>query len=240
MSKEIIVEPEKALAQDFPIMKMMEIAITTDGGIEKLEKLMDLQDRMEKIKSRRAYFDAMARFQESTPKIEKKGRVSFNKTAYSYAKLEDIAEAIKKPLAENGLSFRFEQKTEQIQSGIFLTVSCIITHCDGHFESTLMSGYPDASGGKNPIQQIASTVQYLRRYTLTGILGITSSDEDNDCGDQKIQQAPERLIVTQENHNLWNRAIAAYKRDGNFDAVLKGADISIENQKLIVEQCKNV
>ena len=69
-----------------------------------------------------------------------------------------------------------------------MTVVCIVTHEDGHEERTQMSGLPDQSGKKNPIQQIASTVSYLRRYTLTGALGITVSDEDDDgvsSGDQE-------------------------------------------------------
>jgi len=38
----------------------------------------------------------------------------------------------------------------------------------------------------------------------------------------------------------WLNAIAAYKRDGNLDAVKKRVDISIENEKLIIEQANEV
>jgi len=40
----------------------------------------------------------------------------------------------------------------------------------------------DKSGGKNDIQAIASSVTYLRRYTLTGALGISTCEDDNDGG----------------------------------------------------------
>jgi hypothetical protein len=167
-------------------MKLMELAVQSDGGVEKLEKLMALQERWEQNNARKAFFDAMAAFQEQMPVIEKRGLASFahnqggGMTSYTYAKLEDIAAAIKQPLADNNLSYRFEQATEQSSSGPFITVTCIVTHKDGHSESAQMGGYPDTSGKKNAIQQLASTVSYLRRYTLTGALGITVSDEDDD------------------------------------------------------------
>jgi hypothetical protein len=47
-----------------------------------------------------------------------------------------------------------------------------------------------------------------------------------------IQQ---RIELTPES-KAWPNAIAAYKRDGNLNAVLEHADISEANQKLIMEQ----
>jgi hypothetical protein len=38
----------------------------------------------------------------------------------------------------------------------------------------------------------------------------------------------------------WAHAINAYKRDGNFDAVIKRAHISEENKLKIIQECKNV
>jgi len=190
-------KPEKtnqiALQQE-QHMELMKIAVQSEGGVEKLERLMDLQERWERNNARKSFFDSMAAFQKALPRIIKNGNADFGegKAAYSYAKLEDIAEAIKKPLAKNDLSYRFEQKTEQSSAGPFTTVNCIITHSDGHSEKAEMSAYPDNTGKKNAIQQLASTVSYLRRYTLTGALGITVSDEDDDgAGDQtETQQSP--------------------------------------------------
>lgn len=52
----------------------------------------------------------------------------------------------------------------------------------------------------------------------------------------RIKPAPKRPEITKANQNLWGRAVAAYKRDGNFDEVIKHADISEENQSLIMEE----
>lgn len=52
----------------------------------------------------------------------------------------------------------------------------------------------------------------------------------------RIKPVPKRPEITKANQNLWGRAVAAYKRDGNFDEVIKHADISEENQSLIMEE----
>ena len=46
-------------------------------------------------------------------------------------------------------------------------------------------------------------------------------------------------VVTPDNKKQWNNVKAAYVRDGNFNAVLERADMSQENQALIVEECKD-
>lgn len=55
-------------------------------------------------------------------------------------------------------------------------------------------------------------------------------------------QAPQlqRQIITPETVKPWNNAMAAYKRDGNFNAVLERADISVEHQQMIIQTCQNV
>ena len=50
---------------------------------------------------------------------------------------------------------------------------------------------------------------------------------------------PEKPIVRheiQQGTNQWNNAVAAYKRDGNLDAVKARVDVSEENERLIIQQ----
>lgn len=66
---------------------------------------------------------------------------------------------------------------------------CIISHVDGHDESTTMSAEADTSGNKNAIQSRGSSVTYLQRYTLIGALGISTADEDVDGQGTKEEAA---------------------------------------------------
>ncbi|WP_080398455.1 ERF family protein [Burkholderia pseudomallei] len=50
----------------------------------------------------------------------------------------------------------------------------------GHSKMVTMSGAPDNSGKKNAIQQAASTITYLQRYTLLAATGMSTKDDDDD------------------------------------------------------------
>lgn len=159
-------------------MRLIEMAVSNNADIEKLERLLDLQTKWDAEQARKSYLQAMASFQAELPTIKKLKSADFGqgKAKYKYASLDDIAEQIRPFLDRFGLSYRFEQSME---SGV-ISVKCIASHKDGHSESCSMTASPDNSGGKNNIQQSASAVTYLRRYTLTGALGIVTADEDID------------------------------------------------------------
>lgn len=159
------------------------VAIAVQQGVDtdQLEKLMDLQDRWEQKEARKAYYAAISKFQSEVPSLLKKKNVSYpskkgGNVNYNYVPLSDIAEQIRKPMMVCGLSYRFEQEHQELVS-----VTCVVTHLDGHSERNTMSSSIDASGNKNSIQAKASTVTYLMRYTLIGALGLTTADEDIDA-----------------------------------------------------------
>jgi len=159
---------------------MIQAAISGNADLEKLEKLMQIQERWEANEAKKAYVVAMAAFKANPPRIEKTKQVSFatakGKTEYKHALLADAAEIINKALSANGLSATW--KTCQQENKI--TVTCMITHKMGHSESTSLTASPDDSGGKNSIQAIGSTVSYLERYTLFSLTGLASHDMDDD------------------------------------------------------------
>lgn len=157
------------------------IALGIEKGldVEKLGKLLELQERWETKESRKLFFSSLSKFQFEVPEIKKSKAVSFGagKTSYKYAQLSDIDEAIKEPLSKNGLSKTFHINEE----GNKIHVTCKISHISGYSELTTMSGNADNTGSKNAIQASGSTITYLQRYTLIGALGLTTADEDNDA-----------------------------------------------------------
>ena len=52
--------------------------------------------------------------------------------------------------------------------------------------------------------------------------------------------ATQKPVITPSNVKLWNSAKTAYLKYGNFDNVLKRADISEENQSKIIHELSNV
>lgn len=168
----------RAIAQATP-SDLLRIAVEQGADIEKLEKLMALQERWEANQARKAYIESMAEFKKNAPDIYKDKDVSYTGTSYSHATLGGICEVVIEALAKCGFSHRWD--TKQPQNGM-ITVTCILTHILGHSEGTTLEAPPDNSGKKNSIQSIASTVTYLQRYTLLAACGLATKDLPDDDG----------------------------------------------------------
>ncbi|MCK5017407.1 MAG: ERF family protein [Candidatus Peribacteraceae bacterium] len=172
MTKEIT-KTETAIAVQSPI-ELMTLALSKNMEVDKLEKMLELQERYEKNEAKKAYTDAMASFKANPPKILKDMNVSYKQTSYNHASLGNVTQSINKALAEHGFSSSW--KTNQENN---ITVTCSITHKAGHSESTSLSAPPDSSGSKNTIQAIGSTVTYLQRYTLLALTGLATHEDDD-------------------------------------------------------------
>lgn len=168
---------------------LLKIAVQQNFDIDKLEKLMQLQERWEQKEAKKSFLAALSKFQTMVP-VLKKAKVAKVPTRtggefrYNYADLGSITQAIKIPLNECGLSYRWEFD----ETNGKMKVTCIVSHLDGHTETTSMEGGLDSSGAKNDIQQKGSTHTYLQRYTLIGALGLSTADEDKDGNGEKPQK----------------------------------------------------
>lgn len=145
-----------------------------------IEKMMDLQERYEKNEARKAFYDAVAAFKENPPEVLKdKENSQFSKgdKRAMYVSLGNLLKTVNPALGKHGLSVSFEIK----QAEKLVTVSCKLSHRMGHSEIVTMEAPPDISGGnaKNPIQQIKSTVTYLRAATFEAVTGLAATDEAN-------------------------------------------------------------
>lgn len=152
-------------------MTMIDRALATGAAPETLEKLLALQERWEANQGRKAFDAAVSEAKAEIPIVEKNATGHNSKR---YANFAAYAAAVKDVLAKHGLSYRF--RTEQADK---ITVTCILSHRDGHFEESSLSGPADSSGSKNAIQAIGSTLTYLQRYTLVQALGLAASEDDD-------------------------------------------------------------
>ena len=211
-------EVSARISQQDHYMQMMDFAIKSENGLEKMGQLMVLQERFEANQARKDFNLAMSKFQSLLPVIEKTGKVDYTsskgRTFYDYAKLEDIAKSIRPALSETGLSYRHTQS----QTNNIITVTCIVTHSSGHSEISALSSTPDISGGKDQLKAIASAISYLRRYTLTGILGIVVGGEDDESFggepvvENKTQDAPIPDAEFEKNFPTWADKITSGKK----------------------------
>lgn len=167
---------QKSVSQAPTPAALLEMAVSQNADLEKLEKLMELQERWEVNEARKAYHAAMTAFKKNPPEIEKDKQVEYKGTRYDHASLYNTTKTINSALSEHGLTSSW--KTEQSNGQV--AVTCIITHELGHSEYTTLYSEPDATGSKNKIQSIGSAVTYLQRYTLLALTGLATKDQDND------------------------------------------------------------
>ena len=162
-------------------MDMLQMAVSQGADLDKLEKLMQLQERWEANEARKAFTIALSNFKATGLSVSKDKLVGYkNKdgstTGYAHATLGNVCNTIGAELSKHGLSYRWS--TEQASGKI--KVTCVLMHSMGHSESVSLEAAPDDSGKKNLIQQIASTVSYLERYTLLAITGTATQEQDDD------------------------------------------------------------
>lgn len=150
---------------------MLSLAVERGSSVEIMTKLMDLRERWEAGQARKAFDAAVADAKAEIPTIAK-NREGHNKTRY--ADFSAYAAVVDPIIAKHGLSYRF--RTTQTDR---ISVSCILSHRDGHSEENTLSGPADKTGSKNEIQAIGSTLTYLQRYTLIQALGLAATNDDD-------------------------------------------------------------
>lgn len=159
-------------------------AMNPNVDIDKMERLLQMQERIMERNARSAYAADLSRMQEHLPVIAENGRIVVRDKvtkeiiqSTGYALWEDINEAIKPVLSSHGFALSF--KTGLAADGK-ITVTGILSHRDGHSEETTMILPHDSTGSKNAVQAVGSSTSYGKRYTACALLNITSRGEDDD------------------------------------------------------------
>lgn len=174
--QDLMETPRNAIAPSATPADLLRIAVENGADLDRLERLMALQERWEATEARKSYVAAMTAFKAEKLTIVKGKKVEYTGTSYMHAELSDVTDVICPALARHQLSHRWDVS----QEGERITVDCVITHVLGHSERVTMQAMPDNSGKKNAIQQVASTITYLQRYTLLAATGVATKGQDDD------------------------------------------------------------
>lgn len=140
--------------------------------VAKVEALLGMQERIDARNAERSLADALARFQESCPRVHKGKKGGQG----NYAPFDAVMEVAKPHLGANGLSVSFD--TEATEGGVIAT--CHVMHRDGARFSRKASVPIDTAGRMNVAQQMGSAISYAKRYAMTAALNIVTTDEDDD------------------------------------------------------------
>ncbi len=157
---------------------LIRVAIAQGAGLETIERLLAMQERLQAAQAKAAFDVAFARFKSEAIDILKRTAVTDGPLkGKRYAELSNVVEAVTPALSKHGLSSSWKVTKDEKD---WIEVTCYLKHAEGHVESVSMGGPPDTGGAKNAIQARASTVSYLERYTLKAITGTAEKGDDKD------------------------------------------------------------
>lgn len=177
--------------------QIVAMASNPDFDVAKLEKLMELQERVANQQSVIAFNQDFATMQSELPSVarSKKGQNS------KYATLEDIITSTRSILQKYGFATSFETDTQlgANKQDSFVKVTAVLVHRLGHSTKTSLLVPFDFSGNKssNYAQAMGSAVSYGKRYALCALLNIATHDDDDGVAssqDNKVTTAQKQHL----------------------------------------------
>lgn len=174
----ILAHPERETTLTATPMEMLAVAVSQGADVDRLAKLMELQERWEANEARKAFSAAFSAFKAEAITIVKNVAVSDGPLkGKRYADLFGVVSAITPLLSKHGLSHAWNLTKDEPQ---WMEVTCTIRHEKGHTESVSMGAAPDTGPGRNAIQSRGSAKTYLERYTLLAATGLAAGEGDDD------------------------------------------------------------
>jgi hypothetical protein len=181
---EDVVKYEKELpaqAQAGSLLEVIARAVSDPRvDIEKMERLLAMQERVIADQRKAAYAAAMSRLAPKLPQID---RLGISHHGITYAQLEDIDTVIRPLYSAEGFALSFDsKKTDKGE----LRVIGKCTHAEGHSEIKEIELSIDQSGSKNGAQAIVSTISYGRRALTTMFFNLVTKKQDTDANVDEV------------------------------------------------------
>lgn len=186
--------------------------------IDKMERLMQMHERMLNRQSETAFNAALSAMQTELPEMPERGEIK-NKAGgiqSKYALWEDMNQIIKPTLSRHGFALTFRTGNE----GNKIIVTGILSHEAGHSVTSSFALPVDMSGSKNEVQGLGSSTSYGKRYVAGALLNLTSRGEDNDGHGGRIvaltdsqkadwKSAIDALSSLEDGEQLWSKIMSA-------------------------------
>lgn len=220
----VIQQPDEPQRDATGIVAVIErAALNPDIDVEKMERLLAMQERIMTRNAEMAFNSAMRSAQEEMPKVLR--NKSNEQTSSKYADLERVNEIIVPVYTKHGFSLSFGTGTSSLDGHILIT--CLVSHIEGHTRPYQCDMPLDLAGlkgnqNKTPTHAHGSTMSYGRRYLTLLIFNITLTNEDKDGN--RPSDGP-------EGYEKWKADMVAVADEGfaKLEAVWKKSDVKFKN-----------
>lgn len=177
-----IVQKEPAQAPEAMTTVIERMATNPDVDVHKLEKMLEMQERIMDREAEQAFNIAMANLRKELPAVLKNKKNT--QTNSKYADLDNIKKAVDPLLAQHGFYDRYED--DYPEAGMVGT-TCEIVHEQGHSKKNRVQFVLDDKGikgttNKTTVHASASSMTYGQRLALCRALGIRISEDDDGNG----------------------------------------------------------
>ncbi len=167
------------IPQNLTPEQLIYVAIHQGIDPDALDKLVSLQERMNKTRAEKAFNSALVRFKDLCPAIKK------NKTAnikmesggsysFTYAEIDQIALTADAFLQECGFSYMWNQTA----TASSVTETCILMHEEGHHRESSFTVPTENKSGATPQQKFGGASTFAQRRSFAAVLGLVTTDKD--------------------------------------------------------------
>lgn len=176
----------QAYRADAPMISMIErIAMDPNIPLDRLEKMLDMKERMEdraredeERQAKKAYFAAMSKCQSELPVVIKNRGNDHTKSRY--ADLAAIEEQAMPTIHKHGFAVSFQPDGYNNKGE--LRIVWEISHAEGHSRNGVGEIPVDGAGAQGKVnktgtQAFGSTATYGRRYLLCMLFNISTGDD---------------------------------------------------------------
>lgn len=130
-------------------------------------------------------------------KAPKNQRNDFGK--YNYRSCEDILEAVKPLLSQEGLALTISDSIEMIGSRVYVKATATLTDGEKTISTTAFAREADSRKGMDESQVTGSASSYARKYALNGLFCI---DDTKDADTMKPVETPKRQVTRKSKEDV--------------------------------------
>ena len=118
---------------------------------------------------------------------------------YNYADLNDVLNAIRKPLADQELAIT--QQLGNSSDGKGISILTMLMHSSGEYMYERVEMNVTAKKGMSGEQALGTTVTYMRRYAITSMCNVAQSDDDASFGGAE-DAGPQHIVNPATPHDI--------------------------------------
>ncbi|HET9320025.1 MAG TPA: ERF family protein [Bryobacteraceae bacterium] len=181
--------------EEDPLLAMI-AALTRDPSvqIEKMEKLLEMRERIQQQEAEKAFTEAMNRVQEKVPPIYKTRKI-YEKNGGGvrsmYANLEDVDKLLRPLTLAEG--FMLSYTTDPTSTDKLVKLQLVVKHYRGHKETYDLALPVEDSKLRSDVQDVAAAVSFGRRILMCLAFNIVTLETDIN-GEQPSELLTEEQV----------------------------------------------